>query len=99
MFTQSAAFYDALYAGRGKDYRAESESLAERIRGLRPGAVSLLDVGCGTGAHLAEFDRLGFACRGVDASRWSRSLVPVAPSCRSNPATWKRSISAPASTS
>ena len=67
MFTQSAAFYDAVYAARGKDYRAESEALTERIRHLRPDAVTLLDVGCGTAAHLAEFDRLGFACRGVDA--------------------------------
>ena len=67
MFTQSAAFYDAVYAARGKDYRAESDSLAERIRTMRPDAATLLDVGCGTGAHLAEFERLGFVCRGVDA--------------------------------
>ena len=67
MFTQSAAFYDKLYAARGKDYRLEAEALARYIRDVVPGARTLLDVGCGTGAHLAEFARLGFACRGIDA--------------------------------
>lgn len=66
-FTQSAAFYDAVYAARGKDYGAESESLARVARERFPRAETLLDVGCGTGQHLAEFERLGFACRGVDA--------------------------------
>ncbi|MBI3925330.1 MAG: class I SAM-dependent methyltransferase [Armatimonadetes bacterium] len=49
MFDRSAAFYDALYSF--KDYDAE----ALRLRALigRPGA-RLLDVACGTGAHLAR---------------------------------------------
>jgi SAM-dependent methyltransferase len=67
MFTQTAAFYDAIYAARGKDYAGEAESLAGWIRDAVPGATRLLDVGCGTGAHLAEFARLGFAVRGIDA--------------------------------
>jgi len=67
MFTQTAAFYDAIYAARGKDYRAEADVLAAWLRAAAPDASSLLDVGCGTGAHLAEFARLGFAVRGVDA--------------------------------
>ncbi|MBD5633918.1 MAG: class I SAM-dependent methyltransferase [Candidatus Eremiobacteraeota bacterium] len=67
MFTQTAAFYDAIYAARGKDYRAEADSIAAWIRSKAPQAATLLDVGCGTGGHLAEFERLGFAVRGVDA--------------------------------
>jgi SAM-dependent methyltransferase len=67
MFTQTTAFYDAIYAARGKDYRAEAEALAALVRARCPEARTLLDVGCGTGAHLAEFERLGFSCRGVDA--------------------------------
>ena len=67
MFTQTAAFYDAIYAARGKNYRAESEFLADLIHARRPAAATLLDVGCGTGLHLTEFERLGFICSGVDA--------------------------------
>lgn len=58
MFTESAAFYDALYSW--KDYPAETAALIEIIRARRPDARTLLDVACGTGKHLellqAEFD-------------------------------------------
>jgi SAM-dependent methyltransferase len=67
MFTQSAAFYDRIYTAIGKDYAAEASALAAVIRAAVPGAETLLDVGCGTGLHLAEFERQGFRCRGVDA--------------------------------
>lgn len=60
-------FYDAIYRSRGKSYADESAALARIVRELRPGAKTLLDVGCGTGAHLEAFERLGFACRGLDA--------------------------------
>ncbi|MBP2473492.1 SAM-dependent methyltransferase [Crossiella equi] len=52
-----AEVYDAVYAGRGKDYAAEAArvlDLAGRGRGVR----SLLDVACGTGAHLESFAAL-----------------------------------------
>jgi dTDP-3-amino-3,6-dideoxy-alpha-D-glucopyranose N,N-dimethyltransferase len=67
MFTQTAAFYDAIYAARGKDYRAEADAVATYLRAAVPGCATLLDVGCGTGLHLAAFERMGFAVRGIDA--------------------------------
>lgn len=67
MFTQTAAFYDAIYAARGKDYAAEADILTAWIRGVAPNAVRLLDVGCGTGMHLEAFARRGFDVRGIDA--------------------------------
>jgi SAM-dependent methyltransferase len=66
MFTKTAAFYDALYAARGKDYAREADAVTARVRALRPEAATLLDVACGTGAHLERFARHGFACRGLD---------------------------------
>jgi SAM-dependent methyltransferase len=64
MFTKSARFYDVLYSW--KDYAAETEKLVEfvRARAQRP-AVTLLDVACGTGAHLAHL-RDYFQVEGVD---------------------------------
>ncbi len=47
-----ASVYDDLYAARGKDYDAESTTIAGEILSRAPHAVSLLDVGCGTGSHL-----------------------------------------------
>jgi SAM-dependent methyltransferase len=66
MFTKTAAFYDAIYAARGKAYAREADALAARVRERRPQAATLLDVACGTGAHLERFAHLGFACRGLD---------------------------------
>ena len=67
MFAQTSMFYDAIYKSLGKSYADESAGLARVIRKHDPAAKTLLDVGCGTGAHLEEFERLGFACRGIDA--------------------------------
>lgn len=49
-----AGVYDDLYRGRGKDYAAESQTIVAEIRARMPDATSLLDVGCGTGSHLAH---------------------------------------------
>ncbi len=66
MFTQTSAFYDAIYAALGKDYAAEADAIVRRLRTIRPDAARLLDVGCGTGAHLEHFMRHNLACRGLD---------------------------------
>lgn len=63
-----AEIYDLLYAARGKDFAAEAELVAQLIRDRRPVARALLDVGCGTGAHLAHFARMFVHVQGVDLS-------------------------------
>jgi SAM-dependent methyltransferase len=63
MFTKSARFYDTMY--NFKDYRAASASVHALIRQHCPGATSILDVGCGTGAHLRFLDA-HFDVEGLD---------------------------------
>lgn len=64
-YAKAAEFYDILYGGQ-KDYAAEAELLAAIIREAHPGARSLLDVGCGTGAHARSLTDAGFRVDGVD---------------------------------
>ena len=47
MFTESAEFYDAIYSF--KDYVSEANQIAALLRSVRAGAVTVLDVACGTG--------------------------------------------------
>ncbi len=66
VFTKSQAFYEAIYDARGKDYAAEAAWLHATITAANPRAKRLLDVACGTGAHL-RYLRRHFAVAGVDA--------------------------------
>jgi SAM-dependent methyltransferase len=66
-FDLSARVYDLLYTAAGKDYGAEAEALHALVQSRRPGASSLLDVACGTGAHLAHLRR-HYEVAGVDAA-------------------------------
>ncbi|WP_306318238.1 MULTISPECIES: trans-aconitate 2-methyltransferase [unclassified Streptomyces] len=50
---EHAAIYDLIHAARGRNWAAEADDLAALVRERNPGARSLLDVACGTGAHLA----------------------------------------------
>ena len=53
--SEHADVYEIAYRGRGKDWHAEALDVTKRIWGRRPGAESLLDAACGTGAHLRTF--------------------------------------------
>ena len=64
-YAKAAEFYDLLYTGQ-KDYAAEADLLAGLIREAHPGARSMLDVGCGTGAHARSLTDVGFRVDGVD---------------------------------
>src|SRR5260221_2002790 len=65
MFTKSEAFYDAIY-GAMKDYEKEAQQIRAVIKQYKqsPGNA-LLDVACGTGAHLAFLQR-DYAVEGLD---------------------------------
>lgn len=60
--------HDLIHESRGKDYRAEAGELTRRVRRLRPDASSLLDVACGTGAHLRHFAELFDRVAGLELS-------------------------------
>jgi SAM-dependent methyltransferase len=68
VYEKSARIYDLLYTGTGiKDYAAESAELHQIITGACPGARTLLDVACGTGAHLTQL-RQWYVVEGADVS-------------------------------
>jgi SAM-dependent methyltransferase len=64
MFSRTQDLYDAIYSW--KDYAREANLLSEKLAqaGTREGA-SLLDVACGTGAHIPHL-RYRFAVEGLD---------------------------------
>jgi ubiquinone/menaquinone biosynthesis C-methylase UbiE len=66
MYRDSARYYDAIYSF--KDYAAEAAFVTARIRERKPDAATLLDVACGTGAHLVHLAR-SFRIAGVDLSK------------------------------
>lgn len=66
VFAAYSRYYDLLY--RDKDYSGEARYVAGLIRRHSPGAESLMELGCGTGAHAVELARLGFSVTGVDMS-------------------------------
>ena len=63
MFSNSAQFYDALYSF--KDYRSEAAMVRSLVKDANPAARTLLDMACGTGAHLAHL-AASFDVAGLD---------------------------------
>lgn len=67
VFGNYARFYDLLY--RDKNYAAEAQYVHKLIQSYAPGAKSILELGCGTGAHAAFFASEGYSVHGVEISR------------------------------
>ena len=65
-YEQSPEWYDRIYAATGKNYAAEAAVVDGIIRTRFPAAASLLDVGCGTGLHLRQFEQLYDVASGMD---------------------------------
>jgi SAM-dependent methyltransferase len=66
-FEQYAPYYDLLY--EDKDYAAETSFVEQQLRRHGAALGSLLDLGCGTGVHAAEFARNGWRVAGIDLSQ------------------------------
>jgi predicted TPR repeat methyltransferase len=66
VFEGYSRYYDLLY--RDKDYASESRYVAALIEQHAPSSRSLMEIGCGTGAHAAELAMLGYDVTGVDLS-------------------------------
>jgi len=64
-YAKAAEFYDLLYQSL-KDYPAEARLLRAEILAANPSARSILDVGCGTGAHARALIDCGFEVDGID---------------------------------
>jgi SAM-dependent methyltransferase len=65
-FAAYARYYDLLY--QDKNYEAESQYIAALLSEYAPDARTILDIGCGTGAHARDLARKGFTVHGVDIS-------------------------------
>jgi SAM-dependent methyltransferase len=63
---ERADWYDAF--NRDKDYAAEADGLLERVGRFAPAPRRWLDLGCGTGHHLARLRERGIEVEGLDAS-------------------------------
>jgi SAM-dependent methyltransferase len=66
VFAGYSRYYDLLY--RDKDYTAEALFVSQLIKTHAPAAVSIMEIGCGTGAHAVELAELGYTVSGVDMS-------------------------------
>lgn len=66
VFGNYARYYDLLY--KDKDYQGEADYLRSLILKHAPAAGSLLELGCGTGAHARLLAGSGFRLHGVDLS-------------------------------
>jgi ubiquinone/menaquinone biosynthesis C-methylase UbiE len=66
LYAELAEYYDRIYYW--KNYRAEANKIKKIVRRFEQHpSVTLLDVGCGTGGHIAHLKK-HFRCVGVDKS-------------------------------
>lgn len=73
IFDRYSAYYDLYY--KQKDYKGEAAYVSNEIRRVMPRAESILEIGCGTGAHATELVKDGYTVTGIDNSE---SMLKVA---------------------
>ena len=66
VFSRYAEYYDLMY--NEKDYQEEVEFILNKLGLATTQGLSLLELGCGTGRHAAEFIDRGIDVTGVDLS-------------------------------
>jgi SAM-dependent methyltransferase len=66
VFDAYSRYYDLLY--RDKDYAGEAAYLTAHLRRHAADVASILELGCGTGAHAEHLARTGLRVHGVDQS-------------------------------
>jgi len=76
-FKKYSAVYDLLY--RDKDYAAEAQYVAAKIRAHNSSAHSILELGSGTGRHGRLLADIGFDVHGIERSQ---EMVAVANAVR-----------------
>jgi N-dimethyltransferase len=70
-----AELYDVVFRSRGKDFEAEAREHVRLIRSRFPAASTVLDVACGTGAHLATFAELFDHVEGLELTPAMREVA------------------------
>ncbi|MFE6728688.1 class I SAM-dependent methyltransferase [Streptomyces californicus] len=70
-----AEIYDHIHAARGRDWDAEANAVARLVFERRPGARSVLDVACGTGAHLRRLREHFPVAEGLELSGTMREIA------------------------
>ena len=65
-----------IYSTKRRPYTSYPSKLCKHIAEnyFKPDYETLLDVGCGRGEHLREFEKLGYQVKGVDSSKEAKGL-------------------------
>ena len=66
VFADYARYYDLLY--KDKDYEGEADYVAKLIKQYHPKAVSILELGSGTGIHAALLAEKDYSVHGIERS-------------------------------
>lgn len=65
-FQLYSRYYDLLY--RDKPYREEADYVLQTLQAIDPEIRTILELGCGSGAHARFFCEKGFSVTGIDRS-------------------------------
>lgn len=79
VFDDYSAYYDLLY--QQKDYRAEAAYIHKLIKTHHSNVKSILDLGCGTGAHDFFLAEMGYNIVGVDQSEKMLNIAEEKKNC------------------